>query len=367
MNILTNVKTIILGDIKKSSKKFLVTNDGVCGVYLIYIWIKLCKKFVFKIGKTVDITKRIIQLNLEHKSNNKIILLLYGKNNNSCIEKMFHDKMINFNMEHSNDKNKKSRELYYITSTCYYKILNLFEQNIPIFFKSNNYIINKDGTQYYKIFNDLLKFFNYSEITYINNIPFLKLYTTTNNSFWKINNLLYGKYIDSDCESDHKSGTKSIPKIIEIYDSDDESVTKIKSIPKVIEIYDSDDESVAKKKSIQKVIEIPKVIEIYDSDDENNKMVIDFNDDLNYQLGEEMIVEYNDDLNEIFYYGINNIVIDSSNYSYDYSDDDSLNSLYNDSNDDSDDLFYILSDDEETDDDCCDKDLVNMFECMKIK
>ena len=262
MNITTYIKTIVLDNIKKSEFANLLHDTDRYGVYMCYLWYEERNEFVFKIGRTNNIEKRLNELNSKYESNYRIILIFYGTDNNINIEKKLHAEMEEFRIN-TNNQNIKSRESYSITFESYERIYNFFLENINSFFECKDYEINEDGSEYYKLSDELLSYFPDSEIT-VNyddenpeddNIPFLKLNSTNIENFWKFNYNLYGKWksddgkcdlddnydkdieelvVDSDFELDDKSNNES--------DSDDDSVVDSND-DKIDNDESSDDES----------------------------------------------------------------------------------------------------------------------------
>lgn len=211
MNITTYIKTIVLDNIKKSEYAYLLNDTDRYGVYMCYLWYNERNEFVFKIGRTNNIEKRLYDLNSKYESSNRIILIFYGTSNDINIEKKLHAEMEEFKIN-TNKQNIKSRESYSITFESYERIYNFFLENINFFFECKDYEINENETQYYKLSDDLLHYFPDSEIT-VNyddenheddNIPFLELNSINIEKFWKINYNLYGKWKldDGKCDQD---------------------------------------------------------------------------------------------------------------------------------------------------------------------
>ena len=186
MNNTQYVENIILDNIKKLGYVDLLKNTNRYAIYVCHLWIEELQKFVFKIGRTCDIKKRIISLNYEYKSNYKIKLIFYGKDDNINLEKDLHKEMKEFKIPH-----QKWRELYDITIEFYNEIKFFFEINMKNYFECDDYKIRSNKNQYYKLSDDLLPYFD--DRPKNNNIKFLLLNPYTIEKFWRINHQLYRK------------------------------------------------------------------------------------------------------------------------------------------------------------------------------
>jgi hypothetical protein len=167
----------------------------------------------FKIGKTNNFEKRINQLNTKF-ANNKIIPIFCGKSKDNTIdlEKKLLTKMKKYKIPLILEHGQKPREFFTITTESYDEIKNFYEKHFNSHFECTNYEIDDDGTQYYKLSNDFLRYYKDEEITYTedneqpedNDIPFLKLDSISIEKYWRINNRLYGKWKldDGECDQD---------------------------------------------------------------------------------------------------------------------------------------------------------------------
>jgi hypothetical protein len=202
MNVTTYVKKVVLNEIKKSTNANLVNNIEDIGVYVLYIWIACLDSFQFKVGETKNITKRIIELNRKYESDNKVILVFYGKN---YIDKIFHNRLKRFNK-----KGTSSRELYNISPSCYDQIKYIFEWKPNNYFECKEYEIKDDGTEYIKLANSDVYHYDDHEITTTyddhnledNNKKFIELNSYNTIKYWKVKTRNVRRYKEDDGRAD---------------------------------------------------------------------------------------------------------------------------------------------------------------------
>jgi hypothetical protein len=331
MSTTNYIKKVVLNEIKKSQHTNLVNSTGELGIYVLYIWVARFNNFLFKIGETRDITKRIIQLNGTYESAGKIILVFYGKKNRS-VEKFFHNRLKKFNIlmddNVSTDINNlkvRPRELYNISPVCNEQIISLFESKFKNnFFESKEYELNDDGTQYIELKPDELPYYDDSEITINyddenpenNNKPYLILNSNSYEKCWKIKTRNVHKYKEDDGEADQDDNDDkdSVEEVVESdFNPNDESDDELDKET----VVDSDEET------------------DFDSDEsEESDFDSDDSDDIIVDKIDNIIVDKIIDLTIILNNNIINKVIDLT----DDSDDDKIV--------DSDDDKIVDSDDE---------------------
>jgi hypothetical protein len=193
MRFATYVETIVFDNIKKSSNANLINVTKQYGIYVCYIWIKHLNIYVFTIGRTLDIRKCIIKLNSIYESDNRIILVFYGKSDQN-LETMLYCKMREFSIS-----DIKYDKTYIISIICYDKILTFFKEYISFYFECEDYEIDDNNKQYYTLDKNMLPYFNKSQISRNNDLyhpednitPFIELNYDSIENFWKIRNRLF--------------------------------------------------------------------------------------------------------------------------------------------------------------------------------
>jgi hypothetical protein len=184
------IKNFGMEEITDSKYASLIKNDGSTGIYLVRLLIGYSNKYVYKIGKTTqNLFDRLYQLNNEYKSNGKIILIFYGKNNNTNTEKNIQSKLSKWRIldNYHNPIRPKPKELYHILPElydCFSELLKVYTSDF--FFESEKYRLGDDNSEYYKLSLYMLDFLRDSDCWDFDDDPKEKWIKLDNKKFWKI-------------------------------------------------------------------------------------------------------------------------------------------------------------------------------------
>lgn len=182
-----NFTDTILNEITLSKNKNLVDDIENDKLYLIRIWIKYTNTWKYKLGTTKNLRNRIKELNNYYDCCGKIILVFCVNITNTNIEKKFHkilSKYRNTNNNITNPLKSKSRELYNISSNFYDKLLNLINELSDNFFESEDYILDSDNCEHYRLDKEGIVFFQKNNIKCDNTGHIILDYNNLERLFW---------------------------------------------------------------------------------------------------------------------------------------------------------------------------------------
>jgi hypothetical protein len=191
----TYFDNIIFNELKFSRKysdlldQTVDETENLLKIYFIRLWVRKYDTYVYKIGSTTNIEKRMKQLNTYFDSCGRIIILFCAKINSVFCEtyahKILSDYRINDNIQ--NNIKSQSREIYDINNNVYDYFLNYIKtisQNN--FFETSDYTIddrNKETIVYYDQYQNLAEFSKVILEDYSN----IKLDQSNNeDKYWKI-------------------------------------------------------------------------------------------------------------------------------------------------------------------------------------
>jgi len=157
------VNNFILKELTSSSWNHLVKTSNNYGIYVVRIKLPYEEKYMYKIGKTIDIEERMCSLMDEFNfCDGEIILLFYGKPKNILSETHIHQ-VLRQKYEYGGLKDKfgrKSNEVYNISSDLYDEIALLFsELTNDNYFESQRYIINDNNVEHYVLQRYIIDYF----------------------------------------------------------------------------------------------------------------------------------------------------------------------------------------------------------------
>ena len=207
-SILNNILTEINNNKKINTKKTLL--------YFIRFWSRYDNKYIFKIGYTENLYKRLIGLNNEFESYYRIIIISCANINNINIEKDIH-KILRpkyGNCKFSRSIKNKSTESYKTSYEIYDNFIKILYDMKLNYFKSDNYIYNdEDKIEYIydkKYLSSIIKLDNkniYLDQNINENRYWLKKYKTFLNKKMMTNY----DYDSSDDDDDDSSDEDFIP------------------------------------------------------------------------------------------------------------------------------------------------------------
>jgi hypothetical protein len=194
------IDNFILKEIYDSPYFYLLENSNSYGIYAIRIKMAHENKYVIKIGKTLDIKKRINSLMDEFNCcDGEIILLFFGKSNYIQAESHIHQ-LLKQKYKCGGIKDhhgRKSYEVYDISSNLYDDITLLFSQvTRNNYFESQNYIINDNNIEHYILSNHIIDYFVTSNLDILKGKKCCLLGGYMNKyeqEFWKI---IKNKFLD---------------------------------------------------------------------------------------------------------------------------------------------------------------------------
>jgi hypothetical protein len=115
-------------------------------IYMLRIWIRWSNKYVYKIGTTKNLKKRVKDINHEYDSCGRIIIIACGVITSNAVEKFFHNNLKEYRINNVTIPIKsKKREIYHINDNLYDNFMSLLQRKSNnIIFESEDYVIDNN-------------------------------------------------------------------------------------------------------------------------------------------------------------------------------------------------------------------------------
>ena len=157
----TYFNNIIFYEINLNNPELL--NDIIFDkLYIVRIWIRWSNNYVYKIGTTKNIKRRIRELNYEYDCYGRIIIVAVGQICSTAIEKKFHNKLKEYRINNiTNPIKSNKKELYNINNKLYDNFIDLFKiYSDNYLFESEYYVLDDDNMEHILSYNIYKKYFS---------------------------------------------------------------------------------------------------------------------------------------------------------------------------------------------------------------
>lgn len=129
-------------------------------LYLVRLWFQWHDKYVYKLGITTNLKRRIKEHNSHYESCGKIIIVFCADIDSSIREKDLHNKLKKYrDIESSQGKFKKYKEIYNISPNFYDKLEKELKKYSTNIFESDDYSIDNESIENFRMENVYKTFF----------------------------------------------------------------------------------------------------------------------------------------------------------------------------------------------------------------
>jgi hypothetical protein len=193
----TYFNDIVYFELFNSKYKYLLDeNNKFLKIYLIRIWICKYDNYVYKIGSTTNLMKRIKSLNSHFDSCGRIIILFAANIKGKWQEDDAHKKLLKYKINENiqNINKPHSCEIYFNNVSVYDCFLNYIQKitanNKKKYFETIDYVIMDNNQEMTKIFPEYKKLKGFSKLNLDKEKEYIYL-DNNENIYWKIMQLRY--------------------------------------------------------------------------------------------------------------------------------------------------------------------------------